>query len=662
MKLLTPGQMRCGLWAPAILLVFHATHAATLGPPGNGKIAFESSRNSNQDIYVMDADGANTTRLTNNPASDFGPAWSPDGTKIAFVSSREGFGNDEIFQMDADGSNPIRLTNDSAGDYDPAWSPDGTKIAFTSTRDGNSEIYVMNANGSNPIRLTNDSATDYGPAWSPDGTKIVFASDRDGNFEIYVMDADGSDPANLTNNPADDADPTWSPDGAKIAFETLRNGNQDIYAMDANGSNQISLTNHPSDDFGPAWSPDGTKIAFATSRIGNAEIYVMNANGSNQTRLTVHSATDGKPDWQRISGFPTPTVTPTPSVTPTPGVTPTPTVTPTPGVTPTPTVTPTPGVTPTPTVTPTPNGTPTTTPTGTPTIPPTATPTPIPTQTPALTPGPSPTSTPTPIPSLPKALNISTRLRVEAGDNVLIGGFIITGDSEKNVVLRGVGPSLIPFGISDALTDPTLELRAANGTLLVQNDNWQDDPAQAAQLAALGLALQDPNESGMFATLQPGASYTAILAGHSGGTGVGLVEIYDANDAADSQLANISTRGFVQTGNNVMIGGFILGGSSNNTNVAVRGIGPSLALIGLNPALADPTLELRDGNGAVLVSNDDWQDDPAQAAQLSALGLAPQDPNESGVFASLPPGAFTAILAGNSGGTGIGLVEIYNVH
>ena len=186
-------------------------------------------------------------------------------------------------------------------------------------------------------------------------------------------------------------------------------------------------------------------------------------------------------------------------------------------------------------------------------------------------------------------------------------------------------------------------------------------PAQAAQLTALGLALQDPKESGIVATLQPGASYTAILAGKNGGTGVGLVEVYDTNQAADSQLANISTRGFVQTGNNVMIGGFILGGN-NNTGVVVRGIGPSLAQFGLSPVLADPTLELHDGNGALLISNDDWQDDPVQAAQLSAHGLAPQDPKESGIFASLPPGAFTAILAGKNGGTGIGLVEIYNVH
>ena len=162
------------------------------------------------------------------------------------------------------------------------------------------------------------------------------------------------------------------------------------------------------------------------------------------------------------------------------------------------------------------------------------------------------------------------------------------------------------------------------------------------------------------ATLQPGA-YTAVLAGKDQTTGVGLVEVYDVDVAAASQLANISTRGFVQTGDNVMIGGFILGRSSASANVAVRGIGPSLSQSGLSNVLADPTLELRDSNGMLLIANDNWQDDPASAAQLTAHGLAPQDPLESGIFASLPPGAFTAILAGKNGGTGLGLVEIYNV-
>lgn len=261
-------------------------------------------------------------------------------------------------------------------------------------------------------------------------------------------------------------------------------------------------------------------------------------------------------------------------------------------------------------------------------------------------------------------------MRVQTGNNVLIGGFIITGNpsatgagpsgAPKTVAVRGIGPSLIPFGIADALTNPTLELRASDGSLILGNDDWQDEPAQAAQLTTLGLALQSPRESGIVTTLQPGP-YTAILAGKDNGTGIGLVEIYDTNSAANSQLANISTRGFVLAGNDVMIGGFILGGN-NNTRVVARGIGPSLTRFGLSPVLADPTLELHDGNGALLISNDDWQDDPAAAGQMAALGLAPQDPKESGIYQSLPPGAFTAILAGKNGGTGIGLVEIYNVH
>jgi hypothetical protein len=257
-----------------------------------------------------------------------------------------------------------------------------------------------------------------------------------------------------------------------------------------------------------------------------------------------------------------------------------------------------------------------------------------------------------------QALNISTRMQVQTGNNVLIGGFIVTGNTTKKLALRGIGPSLAQGGIPDPLADPTLELRDGSGALIAQNDNWQDDPAQATQLTNLGIAPTDPNESGMVVTLPPSAGYTAILAGKNGGTGVGLVEVYDVNAATGSQLANISTRGPVQTGSNVMIGGFILGGSGNS-RIAVRGLGPSL---GVNPPLADPTLELHDGNGATLVANDNWQDDPASAAQLTSFGLAPQNPNESGIVASLPPGNFTAIVAGKNGGTGIGLVEVYNVN
>jgi hypothetical protein len=269
-----------------------------------------------------------------------------------------------------------------------------------------------------------------------------------------------------------------------------------------------------------------------------------------------------------------------------------------------------------------------------------------------------PTPTPTPAPA--QALNIATRMRVETGNNVVIAGFIISGNATKNVAVRGIGPSLTGFGISEALADPTLELRASDGSLILQNDNWTDDSAQAAQLIALGLAPTNSKESALVAPLQP-AAYTAVLAGKDQGTGVGLVEVYDTNDAANAQLGNISTRGFVRTDDNVMIGGFILGGNSSSTRIVVRGIGPSLAQFGLNPVLADPTLELRDSNGVILVANDNWQDDPAAATQLSANGFALSNQNESGIFTSLAAGQFTAILAGKNGGIGLGLVEIYNL-
>jgi hypothetical protein len=257
-------------------------------------------------------------------------------------------------------------------------------------------------------------------------------------------------------------------------------------------------------------------------------------------------------------------------------------------------------------------------------------------------------------------------MRVETGNNVLIAGFIITGNDTRYVAVRGIGPSLTGFGISDALADPTVELRGSDGLLIRSNDDWQDDPAQAAELTHRGLGLSNPKESGLLATLPP-AAYTAILAGKNQGTGVGVIEAYDINlpgspnPPTSAQLANISTRGFVRTGENVMIGGFILGGSSSSTRIVVRGIGPSLAQFGLNPVLADPTLELHDGNGATLIANDDWQSDSVSAAALTAAGFALSDPKESGIFISLPAGQFTAILAGKNGGIGIGLVELYNL-
>jgi hypothetical protein len=249
-------------------------------------------------------------------------------------------------------------------------------------------------------------------------------------------------------------------------------------------------------------------------------------------------------------------------------------------------------------------------------------------------------------------------VRVETGDKLMIGGFIITGNTPKKVVIRGLGPSLASFGITDFLADPTLELRSSSGALLQQNDNWKD--SQQAEIQATGLQPSNDRESAIVTTLVPG-NYTALLTGKGGTTGVGTVEVYDANIGADSQLANLSTRGFVQTGNNVMIAGFTLGNGAGSTDIAIRGIGPSLSSVGLSNVLADPTLELRDSNGTLMISNDDWQSDPVSAGKLTAHGLALSNSKESGIYTTMTPGQYTAIIAGKSGGTGIGLIEIYHV-
>jgi hypothetical protein len=258
----------------------------------------------------------------------------------------------------------------------------------------------------------------------------------------------------------------------------------------------------------------------------------------------------------------------------------------------------------------------------------------------------------------PTLLNISTRLRVLTGDNVLIGGFIVTGTESKKVIVRAIGPSLGAFGVVGAPADPTLELHEPDGTI-VTNDNWKD--TQEAEIIATTIQPTNDLESAIVATLVPGA-YTAIVSGKNGGTGVGLVEAYDLDQTAASQLANVSTRGFVDTGNNVMIGGFIVGGGaagSASTSVIVRGIGPSLGTFGVAGALADPMLELHDSNGATLASNDNWRD--TQEAEIIATTIPPTDDLESAIVATLAPGAYTAIVSGVNDTTGVGLVEAYNL-
>jgi hypothetical protein len=268
----------------------------------------------------------------------------------------------------------------------------------------------------------------------------------------------------------------------------------------------------------------------------------------------------------------------------------------------------------------------------------------------------TPTPTPTPTPAA-QALNLSTRMRVQTGDNVGIGGFIITGTAPKHVLLRAIGPSLTGSGVPNVLADPVLELHGPGAFVTITNNNWRD--TQEAEIQATGIPPTNDLESAIVATLNPGA-YTAIVRGNGNTSGVALVEVYDLNQGVASKLANISTRAFVSTGSDIVIAGFMLGGNSGNDRIVVRGIGPSLTAAGVSNALANPILELRDTNGTLLIANNDWQDSPAQAAELTAAGLAPTNPLESGIAATLPPGLYTALLAGLNNGTGIGLVEVYD--
>ncbi len=317
------------------------------------------------------------------------------------------------------------------------------------------------------------------------------------------------------------------------------------------------------------------------------------------------------------------------------------------GASPTPTPTSTPISTPTPTPTPTATPIPTATPTPTPTPTPTAAPTPTPTATPSATPIPTPT--PTPTPAQPTVLaNISTRLLVGTGDNVLIGGFIITGTDPKKVLIRAIGPSLPLAGV---LADPTLELYQGT-TLLESNDNWMDSPNKQAIIDS-GAAPLNNLESAIVRSLAPG-NYTAIERGVNNGTGIGVVEAYDLDTSANSKLANISTRGLVQTGDNVLFAGTIVVGQASQ-KVIIRALGPSTGVPG---AMADPTLELHDGNGALLEANDNWMDSPNKQAIIDST-IPPPNNAESAIVRILTPGNYTAIVRGVNNSTGIAVVEVY---
>jgi len=255
-----------------------------------------------------------------------------------------------------------------------------------------------------------------------------------------------------------------------------------------------------------------------------------------------------------------------------------------------------------------------------------------------------------------QALNLSTRLNVGTDDNVLIGGFIISGTDSKEVIVRGLGPSLTVNGVPlpDPLADPAIDLYQG-ATLIMSNNNWKD--SQEAEIEATGIPPTNDLEAAIVATLAPG-SYTAILRGNDGGTGNGLVEVYDLDTTVKSTLANTSTRGLVQTGDNVLIGGFIVGDGETDT-VVIRAIGPSLADQEVADPLQDPTLDLYNSDGAVIMSNDNWRD--SQETLLQSSGLTPTNDFESAIITSLAAGEYTAIVRGKNDTTGVALVEIFNL-
>jgi hypothetical protein len=260
----------------------------------------------------------------------------------------------------------------------------------------------------------------------------------------------------------------------------------------------------------------------------------------------------------------------------------------------------------------------------------------------------------------PNLMNLSTGAFVGTGNNVVIGGFIIQGSQPATVVLRGIGNSLPAFGITNALKDPVIELHNAGGGTIASSDDWIDD-SNASTIASYHLDPSNSQESALLATLNPG-NYTVVVRSFDNGdgnlTGTALVELYDLHTTG-GRAGNISTRGPVMTGDQVLIGGFIVGGSQTK-EVAVRAIGPSLAAVGVSGSLSDPTVELRDASGNLLDSNNDWGTHP-KAAQIQAEGLAPTQAAESALQITLQPGSYTAIVRGVNGATGIGLVEIYDL-
>ncbi|HKU50336.1 MAG TPA: DPP IV N-terminal domain-containing protein, partial [Nitrososphaera sp.] len=265
----------------------------------NGSIVFASSRDGNFEIYVMDSDGTNEAKLTNTATDEHSPAWSQNGTKIAFVRSGA------VYLMDSDGKNVKKLTPGSLVSSDPAWSPDGTKIAFSASKNGTDrDIYVIDSAGGKPKVITASSKLeDFEPSWSPDGSKIVLTSGTNAsNFGIFLMNADGSERVSVTGN-ASGVHPSWSPDGEKIVFSANRDKSYDIYTLYKNGTGLSRLTSGAQDESYPSWSPDSKKIVFTIARAENNEqIYSIKSDGTegHAQRLTDNSYRDLSPQFQPL--------------------------------------------------------------------------------------------------------------------------------------------------------------------------------------------------------------------------------------------------------------------------------------------------------------------------------------------------------------------------
>ncbi len=291
---MTSHPNRLIVLALAPLMMAGCKPAISAPVPSEPRILFTSSRDGDPDIYVMKSDGSAVTQLTNNPGTEGYAAPSPDGTTIAYYAYDD-LVTWSIYVMDVDGGNQIRLTNDEGIWHSaPSWSPDGTEIAFGAERDNSSHVWIINADGSNPRQI----APGGGPSWSSTSGLIVFHSTGGGSdSEIYTMRSDGGGLRQLTDNGAEEIWPSWSPDGLKIAFMSNRDGNWEIYVMNADGSQQRRLTENIYDDWRPSWSPDGTRIAFPSMRSGNFDIFVINADGRDERQITFSEGSDIQPAW-----------------------------------------------------------------------------------------------------------------------------------------------------------------------------------------------------------------------------------------------------------------------------------------------------------------------------------------------------------------------------